>query len=139
MIEYTQRLEDITPAMLEGFFDGWPHPPSPDTHLRILKGSTHVVLAIDQGPSRVVGFVTAITDGVLTAHIPLLEVLPSHQRQGIGAELLRRLFEHLREYYAVDLICDPSMQPYYQRMGMQAARGMMIRNYARQAGRGGRS
>ncbi len=135
MIEYTQRLDGITPAMLEGFFEGWPNPPSPDTHLRILEGSTHVVLAVDRASSNVVGFVTAITDGVLTAHIPLLEVLPAHQRRGIGAELLRQLLEHLRKYYAVDLICDPSIQPYYQRMGMQPARGMMIRNYARQAGR----
>ena len=34
---------------------------------------------------RVVGFVTAISDGVLSAYIPLLEVLPEYQGAGSAA------------------------------------------------------
>ena len=34
----------ITAAQLPGFFQGWPNPPSPETHLRLLQQSDYVVL-----------------------------------------------------------------------------------------------
>ena len=54
----------------------------------------------------VVGFVTAASDGVLSAFIPLLEVLPAYRDRGIGAELVRRLLGQLDDLYMVDLCCD---------------------------------
>jgi ribosomal protein S18 acetylase RimI-like enzyme len=127
-------MEGITPEHLKGFFEGWPNPPSPETHLRILKGSDHVVLAIDIDTGQVVGFITAISDHVLTAHIPLLEVLPEYRGVGIGSELVRRMLEQLGYLYAVDLLCDTDVQPFYARLGMRPAPAMMVRNYARQSG-----
>jgi ribosomal protein S18 acetylase RimI-like enzyme len=118
--------------MLHGFFVGWPNPPSPATHLRILKGSAHVVLALEEG--RVVGFVTALSDGVFYAYLSLLEVLPSHQGRGIGTALMQQVLEQLRQMYAVDVLCDPEVRPFYERVGMQPAGGMVVRNYARQSG-----
>lgn len=47
MIEYRDSLEDIDPQALQGFFAGWPNPPSPGSHLRILQGSDAVVLALE--------------------------------------------------------------------------------------------
>ncbi|WP_218916404.1 GNAT family N-acetyltransferase [Calidithermus chliarophilus] len=129
---YTSSLEGITPEQLEGFFVGWPNPPSPQTHLRILKGSSHVVLALDG--ERVVGFVNAISDGVLSAYIPLLEVLPPYQGRGVGSELMRRMLEQLEGFYMADLLCEPELAPFYERFGMRRAAGMFLRNYARQAG-----
>lgn len=81
-----------------------------------------------------VGFITAITDGVLSAYIPLLEVLPAYRGRGTGSELLRRLLQKLDHLYMVDLLCDAELQPFYERMGMRPATGMMIRNYAKQSG-----
>ena len=76
MITYTNSLANLTADHLRGgFFVGWPHPPSPETHLRVLRGSAYVVLALDG--EQVVGYITAITDGVLAAYIPHLEVLPA--------------------------------------------------------------
>ena len=37
------------------------------------------------------GFITATSDGALSAAIRLLEVLEAYQGQGIGSELLRRM------------------------------------------------
>ena len=34
----------------------------------------------------------------------------------------------------VDLCCDPDRQPFYERFGMRAVTGMVLRNYERQAG-----
>ncbi len=136
MIRYTEALGGVTAdALRGGFFVGWPEPPSAETHLRLLRQSDHVVLAVDEGTANVVGFVTAISDGVLCAYIPLLEVLPTYQRRGIGTELMRRMLNTLRDLYAIDLLCDPEMQPFYARLGMRPATGMMVRNYGRQSGK----
>ena len=132
-ISYQTTITGITPAMLAGFFVGWPNPPDGATHLRFLEGSQHRVLALADG--RVVGFVTAISDGVLCAYIPLLEVLPAYQGQGIGSELVRRLLAELDGLYAIDLMCDVELQPFYEHLGFQCSQGMIRRNYEHQAGR----
>lgn len=133
MITYTNSLEQITVDQLQGgFFVGWPNPPSPATHLKLLNESYQVWLAMDG--DEVVGFMTAISDGVLTAFIPLLEVLPAYQGHGIGSELSKRMLESLSHLYSVDLMCDPEVVPFYERQGMRPAGGMIIRNYQNQAG-----
>ncbi len=133
LISYTTSVETITVDQLGGFFVDWPNPPSPATHLAILQRSDHAVLAL-AASGRVVGFATAITDGVISAFVPHLEVLPEHQHQGIGSELMRRLLSLLSDFYAIDLICDPDLQPFYERFGLRSYTGMVYRNHARQAG-----
>lgn len=135
MIRYSDTPAGLTPSQLQGFFVGWPNPPTPATHLRLLEQSDAVELAIDESTGNVVGFITAVTDGVLCAYIPLLEVLPAYQGRGIGRALTERLLQRLSDYYMVDLLCDPDVQPFYARLGMHPATGMFMRNYARQSGR----
>ncbi len=127
MIDYTESLDGIKSRLLEGFFVGWPHPPSPQAHLRLLSGSDHFVLAIDIESGQVVGFVTALTDGVLSGFIPLLEVLPSFQGQGIGQGLMTRMLDRLGDLPNVDLLCDPDVMPFYERFGMKPIGGMALR------------
>lgn len=134
MITYTHSLDGITADKLNGFFVGWPNPPNPATHLRILQGSTHVWLAVDDELGNVVGFMTAISDGVSAAYIPHLEVLPAYKQQGIGSELVKRMLEGLKHIYMIDLMCDVDVQPFYQRFGMRPYSGMIFRNYDRQSG-----
>jgi ribosomal protein S18 acetylase RimI-like enzyme len=130
MVTYTDSLADVTADQLRGgFFVGWPNPPSPEAHHRILLGSHAVVLARVPGGD-VVGFISAISDGVSCAYIPHLEVLPAYQGQGIGSELVRRMLERL---YMIELLCDPDVQPFYARLGMRPAGGMLIRYYELQA------
>jgi precorrin-8X/cobalt-precorrin-8 methylmutase len=66
----------------------------------------------------VIGFVTAVSDGVVSAYVPLLEVLPSYRRRGIGTELIRRLLARLDGLYMVDLACDEELVPFYERLGL---------------------
>lgn len=134
MIRYVDSIESVTVQHLRGFFVGWQNPPSLATHLELLKNSSVVVLAVDSETGNVVGFITAISDRVLSAYIPLLEVLPENQKQGIGLELTRRMLVKLKDLYMVDLLCDEELQSFYAKLGMKRAQGMFVRNYERQAG-----
>jgi len=134
MIRYAPSCQGIVANQLEGFFVGWCHPPTPEEHLRILQASDVIALAIDQEADRVIGFVTAITDGVLSAYLPLLEVLPSYQGQGIGSALVRHVLDQLGELRMIDLTCDPNVQPFYARLGLVPSTGMMIRNHQARIG-----
>jgi len=132
VIQYTKSLENINQNQLKGFFVGWPNPPSEEILLKILSKSYKAILAKDD--DRVIGFITAISDGVLSAYIPLLEVLPAYQGQGIGGELIARMKSTLSHLYMVDLLCDENLISYYEKHGMTKASGALIRNYERQNG-----
>lgn len=133
MISYTDSLEGITPEKLNGFFRGWNRGPDAETHLRILQNSDAVVIAIDERTGNVIGFVTAITDRVLTAHIPYVEVVPNYRGRGIGRELTRRMMEKLKDYYLVGLVCGLGLQGFYSSFGMTPASAMILRSpYASQ-------
>lgn len=127
-VEYTTSLEGVAPEHLHGFFESWQNPPTPERHLEILRGSYRVVLARDAAAPVVVGFASAISNGVLSAFIPLLEVLPEHRGRGVGTELVRLLLAELHHLYSIELACDPELQPFYERLGMKPLVGMAIRN-----------
>ena len=132
-LQYRESVVGLTPDSLRGFFVGWPQPPSAERLLELLRSSTHAVVAIDGG--RAVGFVTAISDNVLSAYVPLLEVLPEYQGRGIGTELVRRVLARLDGLYMVDLACDEELVPFYESLGlMRVGAAMGIRN--REAPRG---
>lgn len=150
MICYQTSLANISPLQLHGFFVGWPNPPSRETHYRILENSDYIVLAVDRpeasgsaGVDRVsggaaggvVGYITAITDHVMCAYIPFIEVLPTYQFLGIGAELMRRMLEQLGDYYMIDLVSEVKLQKGYESFGFRRAPGMVMRNFAFQSGR----
>ena len=130
MIRYTTDLEFLKVDHLNGFFVGWANPPSKETFIRILKGSYKVILALEN--KKVVGFMSAVSDGVLSAYIPLLEVLPEYQSKGIGRELTTKMLDELSHLYMIDLLCDDELVAYYEKLGMQKATGAMIRNYENQ-------
>ena len=71
MPTYANTPRGVRAEQLIGFFVGWPAPPTPERHLELLRGSDAVVIAIDE--LHVVGYVTAVSDGVLSAFIPFLE------------------------------------------------------------------
>lgn len=131
MIEYTTSLKKLSELNTEGFFVGWPNPPKRENFIRILEGSYKVCLAIEN--NKLVGFINSISDGVLSAYIPLLEVLPEYQDRAIGKELVKRITEELKDLYMVDLLCDEDLVPYYVKLGMSKATGALLRNYDRQS------
>ena len=130
MISYTDDLASLREDMLHGFFVGWPRRPSAAQHLAVLRGSYRSVVAIDSQSDRVVGFVNMLSDGVLTAFIPWLEVRPEYQGQGVGRELMRRILDGADRFYSVDLVCDAALVPYYERLGLTGISGAVLRHPA---------
>lgn len=127
-MHYIYSLENVLPSHLEGFCVGWGHPLDGEKLLQVLRGSYRVILAVEG--DQVVGFINAISDGVLSAYLPLLEVRPEFQGRGIGTELARRMIDELAGLYMVDLCCDESVVPFYERLGLIRVEGMVKRNYA---------
>jgi ribosomal protein S18 acetylase RimI-like enzyme len=127
-IRYATSTEGVRANELRGFFAGWPDPPSPETLRRLLAGSDEVVLAFDDEAGTVVGFVTALTDRVLSAYIASLEVLPDYQKLGIADELLRRIVERVGDLRMIDAVPDPELEPFYKRAGFKRTAAMSIRN-----------
>ena len=126
VITYTDSAHGLSADQVRGFFVGWPVTPSPERLVELLRASYAVEIALDGDAA--VGFVTAISDGVLSAFIPLLEVLPAYQRRGIGAELIRRLLGQLDNLYMIDLCCDADLEPFYAALGFRTLdRAMGIR------------
>ena len=103
---YTDDLASVREDMLQGFFVGWTRRPSAGQHLAVLRGSYRSVVAIDDAKRRVAGFVNMLSDGVLTAFIPWLEVLPGYQGQGIGGALTRHLIAIAREAGLEELVAE---------------------------------
>ena len=126
------KIDELGVDKINGFFIGWSNPPSNETFLKLFQGSYRVVVALDN--KKVIGFISAISDGVLCAYIPLLEVLPEYQSKGIGQKLLSRMKEELSHLYMIDLLCDEELLPYYEKQGMIKATGAIIRNYENQNG-----
>ena len=127
---YTNSPQSVTAEQLSGFFVGWPAHPDPQTHLEILRRSHAVWLAFDG--DQCVGFVNALSDGVFYAYVPLLEVLPGYQGKGIGQELMKRMLDSLSGMYAIDVVCDEAVAPFYDRMGFSRCAGMIRRDYRNQ-------
>jgi len=124
-IDYASKVDEIDIDALTGFFVGWPNPPSPETLKNLLTKSDHALVALDG--QKVVGYITALADGVLFSSITSIEVLPEYQGQGIGKELLQRMLKNLSDHYATDLVCDEDVTQFYERAGMIRLAGMGVR------------
>lgn len=84
-VEYRDDVSTLTAERLRGgFFEGWPDPPTPEGHLRHLRGCEAVLMAVD--------------------------------------------LDRLGDRYAVDLVADDDVAPFYERLGGTRGRALMWRN-----------
>ncbi|WFF73712.1 GNAT family N-acetyltransferase [Proteiniclasticum sp. QWL-01] len=136
MIEYRVYTKELNGWDLdEGFFEGWPAHPDQAVHRSILKDSFKSIVALDTDRKKIVGFINIISDGILSAYIPLLEVVPRYRNRGIGRKLAELALEETKDFYMVDLCCDETMTAFYEKFGMVPVRGMILRNPEKAMGR----
>jgi GNAT superfamily N-acetyltransferase len=91
----------------------------------LIKGSRFVVSAWDG--DALVGFARAISDGVKNAYVTDVVVRADHRRQGIGAELVRRLLAG-RDDIKFVLRADPELRRWYAAFGFVEAPNMLVRD-----------
>ena len=125
-ITYSESLDPLLADDLEGFLEHWDFVPPAGTLLRMLKGSSVVVLARDSHTSKVCGYVSALTDQVVCGYISAIEVRREYRRQGVGTELLHRMTERLN-VYGIYLACAPVMVPFYEAAGFKQVSAMSKR------------
>ncbi len=136
MIEYKlygDALANIEIA--DGFFENWPKQPDKQKHREILGNSYKAIVAVDG--NQIIGFVNVISDGVLSAYIPLLEVIPKYRNRGIGQKLIQMAIAEMKDIYMLDLSCDDDLVDFYKRFDMVKTNAMSLRNYSAQAGLNG--
>lgn len=66
------------------------------TQIRKLLGCSHLVLTARNQSQELVGFVSAVSDGVLCGLVQNLVVHPKYRRRGLGTRLLRELAQTMR-------------------------------------------
>lgn len=116
-IRYTTSLEGITPEHLQGLHDGWPNPPSPETHLASLRHMNARVLAVDDAAGQVAGFICGMSDDTLLLYIWDLEVRQAYTDQEIERELLQRLLAQYAGIYQVNVVTDVARAPLFTEAG----------------------
>lgn len=84
--------------------------------------------------NRIVGFINAISDGILSAYIPLIEVTDRLKGNGIGSKLMQVMLSELEDFYMIDLCCDDGLVQFYERFSMRRTTGMAVRNHLKQNG-----
>jgi ribosomal protein S18 acetylase RimI-like enzyme len=133
-IKYSTEKIDLADLEVSGFFDGWEKKPSEDILRESIENADHIVLAIDTEKNKLVGYITALSDGVLAAYIPFLEVEKSYQHKGIGHTLVNELLKQIGHLYMIDLICDKEKAGFYEVAGFKSWHAMIKRNYSNQSG-----
>lgn len=134
MIEYkVYSASDEEIEIADGFFEGWPDAPDKNIHRQLLKSSFKAFVAIDRDINKIIGFITVISDGIISAYIPLLEVIPAYRKKGIGSKLFNLAKHECNNLYMIDLSCDNELVGFYKNFNMKKGTSMFLRNYDRQS------
>ena len=90
----------------------------PDKLVIAMENSSTVFSAWDG--DKLVGLINAIDDGIMTAYIHYLLVMPEYQKCGIGKKLLNMVTEKYKDYLRILLIAYDKEIAFYERHGFKA-------------------
>lgn len=85
---------------------------------KAMEQSFIVISAYDN--NKLVGTGRVVSDGIITAYICGVGVLPQYRRKGIGTEILNRLRLYcLERNIHTQLVCKDDLVSYYSKMGFE--------------------
>jgi GNAT superfamily N-acetyltransferase len=116
-IRFQHDLRDIDGEALESLFKAADLGGREGDKLRRAFGSSQVVCFVF-ADSRLIGAARALTDFEYHATIYDVVIHPDHQRQGIGAALMREVLKRL-PVWRVLLVADGDAARFYGRLGFQ--------------------
>jgi GNAT superfamily N-acetyltransferase len=126
MIEYKVNGV-IVPDELEPFFQQWKSPPPMEVKKRFLSGSKLIITVRDSG--KLIGFLTAISDGAMFACITLIEILEEYQGKGIGKRIMEFAVSYFKGFYDIILITDPEKGAFYKKFDFDEIYGMHLMDF----------
>jgi ribosomal protein S18 acetylase RimI-like enzyme len=117
-----RNTKEFTVAQLQDLFlsVGWDSGNHPEKLQAAVRNSDRVKSAWDGDV--LVGLMTGISDGVMTAYFHYLLVRPEYQGGGIGKELVQHMLEHYSECMTKVLIAYNYQVGFYERCGFSAGR-----------------
>lgn len=68
---------------------------------------------------KLVGLVSSMDDGIMTAYVHYVLVRPDYQKKGIGKELLRRVREKYEDYLRIVVISYDAEIEFYESCGFE--------------------
>lgn len=90
---------------------------SPDFLRTVFSNSLYREFAREEG--RLVAAGRALSDGIDCAYLGDIVVLPSHQGQGLGGQVIRRLLARVRDHRKILLYAVPGKEPIYRKYGFE--------------------
>lgn len=91
----------------------------PDKLVRAMTHFETVYTAWDD--DRLIGLISAMDDGVMTAYIHYVLVHPDYQHKGIGKQLVEHVKNKYKDYLRIALIAYTDEVGFYQSCGFQKA------------------
>ena len=120
MITY-RDTHDFTPQALQELFLSveWSSGHYPDKLAIAMKNFGTVYSAWDG--ERLVGLISAMDDGVMTAYVHYLLVHPEYQHRGIGKRLVEMTRERYRDYLRIVVVAYNAELDFYESCGFKKA------------------
>ena len=85
----------------------------------MLAGTDLVLVLIDRGTDRLVGFTRALTDWRYRAYLYDVIVAPDWRGRGLGRVLVDAALARLEGVETIELSCQPDMISFYRRWGFE--------------------
>ncbi|MBR0271655.1 MAG: GNAT family N-acetyltransferase [Methanobrevibacter sp.] len=70
---------------------------------------------------KLVGLICAMDDGIMTAYIHYLLVMPEYQSKGIGKELVMKMKNHYKDYLRIVIVAYDDEIEFYENCGFEKA------------------
>lgn len=117
-IEY-RSTHDFSVDELESLFLSveWSSGHFPDKLVIAMKNYSTVYSAWDDG--RLIGLISVMDDGIMTAYIHYLLVRPEYQGRNIGKTLVEMVKEHYKDYLRIALIAYDKELAFYEKCGFE--------------------
>jgi len=119
MITIKDKTQVLTSAQLEDLFLSveWSSGHYPDKLAVAMQNYETVFTAWDD--DKLVGLISAMDDGIMTAYIHYLLVRPEYQGKGIGKQLLERTKEKYKDYLRIVLVAYDKECGFYEHCGFK--------------------
>lgn len=121
-VTYSDK-QDFCAAELEDLFRSveWTSAKYPERLRQAMRDSSGVISAWDG--DRLVGLINCLSDGTLTAYFHYLLIHPDYQGQGVGRELVLKMFDRYSNCIRKVLIADNSAVDFYKKLGFIVGTG----------------